>query len=240
MLYSTSQGMVPAPIVIKLKPVQTKKIIAATNHSPEFNEKSEFSPEIAPSPARHDSNIAERTPIDELRSGKHHLPLWAEGLFDVTPEGQPRRRRKLTHLSPEEKVLRRKLKNRVAAQNARDKKRNEAETLRSENDELRNLVKKLQRESLRQQQEIDRLRNANQTFADRLGVTKSEENYDLLLTPGDEAVVLCPIDHGSQKYSIQSPAESVPLSPSDSLNDSKEISSDAGSSPAVRVGLGND
>jgi len=158
----------------------------------------------------------------------------------VTPEGQPRRRRKLTHLSPEEKVLRRKLKNRVAAQNARDKKRNEAETLRSENDELRNLVKKLQRESLRQQQEIDRLRNANQTFADRLGVTKSEENYDLLLTPGDEAVVLCPIDHGSQKYSIQSPAESVPLSPSDSLNDSKEISSDAGSSPAVRVGLGND
>ena len=77
--------------------------------------------------------------------------MWAEGLFDVTPEGQPRRRRKLTHLSPEEKVLRRKLKNRVAAQNARDKKRNEAETLRSENDELRNLVKKLQRESLRQQ-----------------------------------------------------------------------------------------
>ena len=69
----------------------------------------------------------------------------------MTPEGQPRRRRKLTHLSPEEKVLRRKLKNRVAAQNARDKKRNEAETLRSENDELRNLVKKLQRESLRQQ-----------------------------------------------------------------------------------------
>ena len=66
MLYSTSQGMVPAPIVIKLKPVQTKKIIAATNHSPEFNEKSEFSPEIQPSPARHDSNIAERTPIDEV------------------------------------------------------------------------------------------------------------------------------------------------------------------------------
>ena len=58
--------MVPAPIVIKLKPVQTKKIIAATNHSPEFNEKSEFSPEIPPSPARHDSNIAERTPIDEV------------------------------------------------------------------------------------------------------------------------------------------------------------------------------
>ena len=77
--------------------------------------------------------------------------MWAEGLFDITPEGQPRRRRKLTHLSPEEKVLRRKLKNRVAAQNARDKKRNEAETLRSENDELRDIVKKLQKDALNKQ-----------------------------------------------------------------------------------------
>ena len=39
-------------------------IIATTNHSPEFNEKSEFNPEISLSPARYDSNIAEKTPID--------------------------------------------------------------------------------------------------------------------------------------------------------------------------------
>ena len=38
--------------------------------------------------------------------------------------GQPARKRaNLDHMSPEEKLMRRKLKNRVAAQNARDKKR---------------------------------------------------------------------------------------------------------------------
>ena len=62
--------MVPAPIVIKLKPVQTKKIIATTHanpsRSPEFDDKPDFSPEMITNPARHDSNIAERTPIDEV------------------------------------------------------------------------------------------------------------------------------------------------------------------------------
>jgi len=237
--------MVPAPIVIKLKPVQTKKIIATTHanpsRSPEFDDKPDFSPEMITNPARHDSNIAERTPIDELRSGKHHLPMWAEGLFDITPEGQPRRRRKLTHLSPEEKVLRRKLKNRVAAQNARDKKRNEAETLRSENDELRDIVKKLQKDALNKQAEIERLRSANATLADRLGLDGSvkEESYDLLLTPGGDSVVLCPI--ADDLSSGGTPATlAAPLSPADSLGEKQELGSDAGSSPAVRVGPGGD
>lgn len=73
----------------------------------------------------------------------YQLPEWAEGLFDITPEGQPRRRRRLTHLSNEEKILRRKLKNRVAAQNARDKKRDESERIKIENETLHQTVTQL-------------------------------------------------------------------------------------------------
>ena len=43
-----------------------------------------------------------------------------------------RKRANLDHLSPEEKLMRRKLKNRVAAQNARDKKRMKMEEMEAE------------------------------------------------------------------------------------------------------------
>ena len=48
-----------------------------------------------------------------------------------------RKRANLDHLSPEEKLMRRKLKNRVAAQNARDKKRVKFEEMEAELDRLK-------------------------------------------------------------------------------------------------------
>jgi hypothetical protein len=137
--------MASQPMVLKLKPVQTKKIVAAP--SPVT-----FEPVSKRTSTKYDDNkIAERIPIEELKSGKYELPIWAEGLFDATPEGMPRRRRRLGHLSNEQKMLRRKLKNRVAAQNARDKKKTESENLKLENEKLLRLVHKLQTENLQRE-----------------------------------------------------------------------------------------
>jgi len=55
-----------------------------------------------------------------------------------------RKRANLDHLSPEEKLMRRKLKNRVAAQNARDKKRVKMEDMETDVDRLRAHAKALE------------------------------------------------------------------------------------------------
>jgi len=66
-------------------------------------------------------------------------------------DGGPRKRRRLTHLSPDEKMLRRKLKNRVAAQTARDRKKNQMSDL-----ELKVLA--LERENQKLAMENDKLK----------------------------------------------------------------------------------
>merc|ERR1711953_1626199 len=192
---SSSEGMVPAPIIIKL-PVGTKKL-TAENMKQISNLHVPASPQVQTQVQQHihqhhqipiikledletlqtlehrdqeyDNRIAERTPIDELRAGKHSLPIWAEGLFDQTTPGQPRRRRKLTHLTAGEKILRRKLKNRVAAQNARDKKKTAYEDLRADDEELRAMMEELRRSQQEQRSQISELMRENKELKLRLG-----------------------------------------------------------------------
>jgi len=56
---------------------------------------------------------------------------------------EPRKRQKLDHLTQEEKMLRRKLKNRVAAQTARDRKKARMDELEDEVSALQNQIKQL-------------------------------------------------------------------------------------------------
>jgi len=61
--------------------------------------------------------------------------------------GQKRKRQRLTHLTPEEKLMRRKLKNRVAAQSARDRKKLKMDDLEITCDQLKDENEKLKSEN---------------------------------------------------------------------------------------------
>jgi regulator of replication initiation timing len=231
MLFSTD--MVPAPIVIKL-PVQTKRLVAAaTGDSTTPQRKPVIVEQRSNVVTLYDNKIAERTPIEELKAGRHKLPVWADGLFEVTPVGQPRRRRKLTHLTQEEKILRRKLKNRVAAQNARNKKRSESEGLKSDNDDLRALVEQLREERIQQQYENDALRTENNILRKRLGI-KTEDD-EMVRTPSN-------VNDSFELHPMDTEIELTPSEPKSELlvlpvKDVDSNHSDSGSSPEVRVGL---
>merc|ERR1711992_361458 len=78
-------------------------------------------------------------------------------------DGKPvRKRANLDHLSPEEKLMRRKLKNRVAAQNARDKKRVKMEDMETDVERLRAHSKALEMKNAELVSQNERLTGENE------------------------------------------------------------------------------
>ncbi|XP_021066258.1 LOW QUALITY PROTEIN: X-box-binding protein 1 [Mus pahari] len=107
-------------------------------------------------------------------SGGRALPLMVPGPRAAGSEAsgtpQARKRQRLTHLSPEEKALRRKLKNRVAAQTARDRKKARMSELEQQVVDLEEENQKLQLENQLLREKTHGLVIENQELRTRLGM----------------------------------------------------------------------
>ncbi|XP_054895893.1 LOW QUALITY PROTEIN: X-box-binding protein 1 [Poeciliopsis prolifica] len=107
-----------------------------------------------------------------------------------TSVGPPvRKRQRLTHLSPEEKALRRKLKNRVAAQTARDRKKAKMGELEQQVIELELENQKLHIENRMLREKSSGLLTENEELRQRLGLDTLESNTKVqtLLSTGNDA-----------------------------------------------------
>ncbi|XP_012320355.3 LOW QUALITY PROTEIN: X-box-binding protein 1 [Aotus nancymaae] len=104
------------------------------------------------------------------------LPLMVPAQRGASPEAasggppQARKRQRLTHLSPEEKALRRKLKNRVAAQTARDRKKARMSELEQQVVDLEEENQKLLLENQLLREKTHGLVVENQELRQRLGM----------------------------------------------------------------------
>ncbi|XP_034397944.1 LOW QUALITY PROTEIN: X-box-binding protein 1 [Cyclopterus lumpus] len=100
-----------------------------------------------------------------------------------------RKRQRLTHLSPEEKALRRKLKNRVAAQTARDRKKAKMGELEQQVLELELENQKLHIENRLLREKSSGLLTENEELRQRLGLDTldSKEEVQCLLSTVNDA-----------------------------------------------------
>ncbi|CAI9585827.1 unnamed protein product, partial [Staurois parvus] len=121
------------------------------------------------------------------------LPIHSPGSPEsASSDVPPRKRQRLTHLSPEEKALRRKLKNRVAAQTARDRKKARMSELEQQVLDLELENEKLLIENKLLREKSHGLITENQELRQRLGLdaleVKGEEEIEVLVQSREDEV----------------------------------------------------
>ncbi|MGH0176397.1 UNVERIFIED_CONTAM: hypothetical protein FKN15_073645 [Acipenser sinensis] len=139
---------------------------------------------------------------------------------DSNGSGQPlRKRQRLTHLSPEEKSLRRKLKNRVAAQTARDRKKAKMGELEQQVIELEIENDKLLIENQLLLEKAESLQAENEELRQRLGLDtlQVEEKETKLQLEQLQRVQSCVDDVSLVSGSSESAVLRLRVPPSDLL-----------------------
>ncbi|XP_056889553.1 LOW QUALITY PROTEIN: X-box-binding protein 1 [Takifugu flavidus] len=126
-----------------------------------------------------------------------------------------RKRQRLTHLSPEEKALRRKLKNRVAAQTARDRKKAKMGELEQQVLELEMENQKLHIENRLLQEKTSGLLAENEELRQRLSLDTidSKDEVQCLLSTGKEAGLGVGSSERSTQATCASAAGAGPAAP---------------------------
>lgn len=97
----------------------------------------------------------------------------------ISGESKPKKRCRLTHLTAEEKLMRRKMKNRIAAQNARDRKKVRM-------DHLEVTIKELQEENKKLQLENKKLKEQTKQLVEENNKLKSSTNLKRKLNDVEE------------------------------------------------------
>nr|XP_019598642.1 PREDICTED: LOW QUALITY PROTEIN: X-box-binding protein 1 [Rhinolophus sinicus] len=166
------------------------------------------------------------------------LPLMLPGQRGASPEAesggppQARKRQRLTHLSPEEKALRRKLKNRVAAQTARDRKKARMSELEQQVIDLEEENQKLLLENQLLREKTHGLVVENQELRQRLGMdalvteekAETKENGTRPVTGSAERSTQTTCTSAAGAGPVVTPPEHLPMD-SDSV-DSSDSESD--------------
>lgn len=177
------QSMLQQKSLLRISPqVSPYKVICSSPQQPTLN-KAVLSPNIIksstsilPTPSL---SRPVATVVGHKRPAQSISPVFEEIKMEFEADGTPARKRaNLDHLSPEERLMRRKLKNRVAAQTARDKKK-------AQTDEMEILISDLQAEKKRLFDENCRLHSVNSKLQVE-NVSLQKENTELKSRLGEE------------------------------------------------------
>jgi hypothetical protein len=109
------------------------------------------------------------------------MKLYQQKIADERDGAPVRKRERLTHLSPEEKMWRRKMKNRIAAQTARDRKK-------ARMDNIEDAVQKLERQNRTLAAENAQLRKQNEALMAKMNAIERNATVDSINTPMNTTV----------------------------------------------------